>query len=325
MKKTGFLYDERFLNHETGLMHPESADRLRVVMSQLKETGLIEKLRLITAEFAETRWLELVHGKDYIERLKTHCLSDETTFDFSDNRTCSETFNTASLAVGGILKTIRMVMDGELDNAFCAVRPPGHHAESGRAMGFCYFANVAIAAKYIQANWNIRRIAIIDFDVHHGNGTQRVFESDPSVFYYSVHEHPSFSFPGTGRIFEKGTGPGKGFTRNYALLPGQGDKEYMKLMEVDLIPVIDQYQPEIILLSTGFDAHYDDIMSRIKMTTKGFSIFMERIMELAQRNCQGRLISVLEGGYSLLRLPELVSNHLKILLGEPPDDYPEDL
>ena len=201
MKKTGFLYDERFLNHETGLMHPESADRLRVVMSQLKETGLIEKLRLITAEFAETRWLELVHEKDYIERLKAHCLSDETTFDFSDNRTCSETFNTASLAVGGILKTIRMVMDGELDNAFCAVRPPGHHAESGRAMGFCYFANVAIAAKYIQANWNIRRIAIIDFDVHHGNGTQRVFESDPIGFLLLRARTPVLFFPGYRKDF----------------------------------------------------------------------------------------------------------------------------
>jgi acetoin utilization deacetylase AcuC-like enzyme len=324
MKRTGLLYDERFLNHETGLMHPESADRLRVIMSRLRETGLIEKFRLISAEAPENRWLESVHEKGYIERFKAHCQTDEKIFDYPDNRTCSETFNTACLAVGGILKTIRLVMDGEIDNAFCAVRPPGHHAESNRAMGFCYFANAAIAAKYIQATWNIPRIGIIDFDVHHGNGTQHVFESDPSVFYYSIHEHPSFSFPGTGRVFEKGTGPGKGFTRNYALLPGQGDKEYMKLLEIDLLPILDRYHPEVLLLSAGFDAHRDDIMSRIKMTTGGFSMFIQKIMELAERNCQGRLISILEGGYCLARLPELVSNHLKILLGEPPDDYPEE-
>ena len=319
MMRTGLLYDDRFLNHKTGVMHPESPERLKVILNGLEEAGLLKKVRLISAEPSEMKWIEAVHDKAYIERFRRHCLSGEETFDYPDNRTSPESFDTAVLAVGGILKAAQMVMDGDIDNAFCAVRPPGHHAEPARAMGFCYFNNVAIAVKYILANWDIHRIAIIDFDVHHGNGTQKIFEADPSVFYYSVHEHPSFSFPGTGRVFDKGIGPGKGYTRNYALIPGQGDQAYIKLMEADLMPTIDEYKPEVILLSTGFDAHVEDIMSRIKMTTNGFSVFTQKIMEMAQRNCSGRVISVLEGGYSLKRLPELAVNHVKILMGEAPD------
>jgi acetoin utilization deacetylase AcuC-like enzyme len=205
-------------------------------------------------------------------------------------------------------------MTGKLDNAFCAVRPPGHHAEHETAMGFCYFNNIAIAAKYLQIEWGIKRVAIVDIDVHHGNGTQHAFDEDPEIFYYSIHQHPTFAFPGTGRAFETGNGQGAGTTRNYPVLPGQGDTEYLGLTQRDLLPVLEAFCPEVILVSAGFDAHIDDDMSDITLSTQGFSKLMEKIVALAELYAGGRVISVLEGGYCLERLPELAANHVKILL-----------
>ena len=227
---------------------------------------------------------------------------------------CTETFETALLAVGGVLKVVDMLMEGQIDNAFCAVRPPGHHAEAAEAMGFCYFNNIAIAARYLQKQWKITKVGIVDFDVHHGNGTQHIFEDDPTVFYYSIHEHPSFAYPGTGREFEYGSAAGQGFTKNSPVLPGKGDDEYKRLIKKDLIPAIDEFKPEVILVSAGFDAHEDDEMSGIKLSTEGFSWIMQRIIELGRRHSNGRIISVLEGGYSLERLPELAADHVEILL-----------
>jgi acetoin utilization deacetylase AcuC-like enzyme len=227
---------------------------------------------------------------------------------------CTASYEIALLAVGGVLEAVRLVMEGELDNAFCAVRPPGHHAEIDKAMGFCYFNNVAIAARYIQKKWDIKRIGIVDFDVHHGNGTQHIFEYDPTVFYYSIHQHPTFAYPGTGREFELGKEAGHGFTKNSPVLPGQGDVEYKQLLQKDLFPVFDDFKPEVILVSSGFDAHIDDNMSDIKLTTEGFTWIIEKIVEMANQYAQGRLISVLEGGYSIKRLPELTHNHVEALL-----------
>jgi len=235
-------------------------------------------------------------------------------FDSPDNQMCSQTYETALLAVGGILDVVDRVMEGSLDNAFCAVRPPGHHAEINRALGFCYFNNVAIAARYLQNRWHIQRVGIVDFDVHHGNGTQHIFEQDPTVFYYSIHEHPTFAYPGTGREFETGKEMGHGFTKNSPVLPGQGDDEYKRLMQRDLFPAFAEFKPEVIIASTGFDGHRDDDMSDIKLTTEGFSWIMRQVVAMAASYSGGRLISVLEGGYSLKRLPELAKNHVEILL-----------
>lgn len=314
MKKTGFLYDDRYLQHDTGPYHPEAPDRLSAIFSGLERAGLLSKLIRLEACMAEMKWIEAVHDKQYIERFKSVCQSGTNSFECEDNQLCYQTYDIARLAVGGVLNASRQVMDGVLDNVFCAVRPPGHHAEADRSMGFCYFNNVAIAARYIQSEWGIQRIGIMDFDVHHGNGTQSIFESDPTVFYYSIHEHPSFAFPGTGRAFEKGSGNGVGFTRNYPVLPGQGDDEYISIMDTDFTPLMDQYAPEVMLVSAGFDAHVDDDMSGISLTTDGFTYVMERIVDIANKHSGGRIISVLEGGYSLRRLPELVNNHIEILL-----------
>jgi len=314
MKKTGFLHDDRYALHVTGSYHPEVSDRIRAVYHGIEEAGLLPRLTMIKACLPEMKWIEAIHEKDYIERFSNACSAGKPQFCCADNQMCCETYDIALLAVGGILETARMLMEGHIDNAFCAVRPPGHHAERDKAMGFCYFNNVAIAAHYLQAAWNIKRVAIIDFDVHHGNGTQHIFEQDPSVFYYSIHQHPSFSYPGTGRDFDQGMAEGFGFTKNSLVLPGQGDDEYRALMTRDLIPAMDRFKPEIVLVSTGFDAHEDDDMSDVKLTTECFSWIMHTIMGLAERHAAGRLISILEGGYALHRLPELAQHHVEILL-----------
>jgi acetoin utilization deacetylase AcuC-like enzyme len=183
-------------------------------------------------------------------------------------------------------------------------------------MGFCYFNNIAIAARYIQKEWGVLRVGIVDFDVHHGNGTQKAFERDPTVYYYSIHEHPSFAYPGTGREFERGIGEGMGYTLNTPVLPGMGDDEYKALLKKDLIPAFARFKPEVILVSAGFDAHIDDDMSDINLSTEGYSWIAEQLVEMAEIYSMGRLISILEGGYSVERLPELVRNHLEILLGK---------
>ena len=314
MNKTGFLYDERYQLHETGNFHPEVPNRLPSVYSGIKEAGLLSRLVLIKASMPEMKWIESVHDKNYVQRFESACSSGKKAFDSPDNQMCPFTYETALLAVGGVMDAVRQVMDGELNNAFCAVRPPGHHAEVNQAMGFCYFNNIAIAARYIQKQWGVARVGIVDFDVHHGNGTQHIFEDDPSVFYYSIHQHPSFAYPGTGREFEYGKNMGYGYTKNSPVLPGQGDKEYKQLMQKDLFPAFADFKPEVILASTGFDAHMDDDMSDIRLSTEGFSWIAQKIVEMANSYAKGRLISILEGGYSLQRLPELARNHVEVLL-----------
>ncbi len=314
MNKTGFLYDDRYLQHQTGHYHPEVPARLAQIYQGIEEAGLLSKLIPLKASSADLKWIELVHDRPYIKRFEKACLSGQRMFDSPDNQMCSRTYEIALLAVGGILNAVSLVMAGDLDNAFCAVRPPGHHAETNKAMGFCYFNNVAIAARFLQKQFRITRVGIIDFDVHHGNGTQHIFEGDSTVFYYSIHEHPSFAYPGTGREFENGKDFGFGFTKNSPVLPGQGDREYRELIRNDLQPAFNDFNPEVILVSTGFDAHVDDEMSDISLSTDGFTWIMRKIMDMAQRSAKGRIVSVLEGGYSLKRLPELAANHVQILL-----------
>ncbi len=314
MKRTGFLYDQRYLLHDTGPYHPECAERLQAIHQGIQDAGLLPHLKMVPALMTEMKWVETIHTAEYIRRFEELSLSGRRTLDCEDNQMCPYTWETAKLAVGGVIEAARMIMAGDIDNAFCAVRPPGHHAESSEAMGFCYFNNVAIAARYLQQEWAIERVGIIDFDVHHGNGTQHLFENDPSVFYYSIHQHPSFAYPGTGREFEQGAGDGLGFTRNSPVLPGQSDEAYKRMIEKDLLPAFQTFVPQVIIVSTGFDAHKDDEMADMKMTNAGFEWIMREIVKMADAYAEGRLLSVLEGGYCLERLPGLAAEHVKILL-----------
>jgi acetoin utilization deacetylase AcuC-like enzyme len=314
MKRTGFLYDERYLLHKTGPYHPEVPERLTAILEGIEKGGLLENLIRVPAAPAEPQWILSIHTAEYMKRFEAACRSGKQMFDSPDNQMCAQTYEIALLAVGGIIEACRQVMEGRLDNAFCAVRPPGHHAEVSRAMGFCYFNNVAIAARYIQKQFGCARVGIVDFDVHHGNGTQHIFEDDPTVYYYSIHQHPSFAYPGTGREFEYGRGDGYGFTRNSPVLPGQGDEDYRRLLERDLFPAFGDYKPEAIIVSAGFDAHLDDDMSDTKLSTEFYSWMMQQIVDMANTYSRGRLVSVLEGGYCLSRLPELARHHVEILL-----------
>ncbi len=314
MNKTGFLYDDRYRLHDTGAYHPECPARLPAIYKGIETAGLLDKLTLIKARPADMKWVETIHDPAYIKRFQEACQAGETTFIYPDNQMCSISFDIALLAVGGLLEAVRMVMAGEIDNAFCAIRPPGHHAEKNKAMGFCYFNNIAIAARYLQQAWGIKKVGILDFDVHHGNGTQHIFENDPSVFYYSVHEHPSFAFPGTGRVFETGEGDGQGFTQNFPMLPGQGDSDYKAMLGNDLLPAFEKFAPQVLLISTGFDAHVDDDMSGTNLSTAAYASLMINFVGIAKRHCNGRVISVLEGGYCLKKLPELARDHVLALL-----------
>lgn len=316
MNKTGFLYDSRYLLHDTGPYHPETAERLKAIFQGIEAAGHLPRLTRISAQHTDMKWIHTVHTREYVRRFEEVCLSGNRSLDHEDNQMCVDTFETAMLAVGGVLETLRLLMEGKIDNAFCAVRPPGHHAEANQAMGFCYFNNVAIGVRYLQSEFDIERVAIVDFDVHHGNGTQHIFEDDETVFYYSIHQHPSFAYPGTGREFEEGTGNGHGFTKNSPLLPGQTDDDYRACIQRDLIPAIEMFNPEVLMVSAGFDAHVDDTMSDVNLSTEGYTWMIRTVKQLADRYCGGRLVSVLEGGYCLERLPELAANHVKVLLEE---------
>jgi len=313
MKKTGFVYDQKYLEHITFEGHPESHYRLLAILEGLQENGLMEILQQISAAPADKRWIEAVHNIKYIIKFEDACLMGLPDFEHQDNSICRDTYDIALLAAGGVMKAIDAVMSKEVDNAFCAVRPPGHHAETDKAMGFCYFNNVAVGARYLQKQWGIKKVGIIDFDVHHGNGTQQIFENDDTVFYYSIHEHPSFAYPGTGREFEKGLANGEGYTLNTPILPGRGDMDYRKKLTTDMIPAIKKFEPEFMLVSAGFDAHASDLMSGINLSREGYKFVSETIMNLANKYSQGRVISVLEGGYNLEVLPDLVADHIKIM------------
>ncbi len=314
MDKTGFVFDERYLQHQTFNDHPECSERLTAIMDGLTGEGLLEKLTRIPAEPANQRWIETVHNIHYIMKFEEACLWGLPDFEHQDNSICRDTYDTALLAVGGVLKAIDAVMNKEVKNAFCAVRPPGHHAEANQAMGFCYFNNVAIGARYLQQQYGIEKVCIIDFDVHHGNGTQHIFDTDNSVFYYSIHEHPSFAYPGTGREFETGFSTGEGYTLNSPILPGRGDEEYKERILHDLVPAFEKFEPDAVLLSAGFDAHENDLMSGTNLTTEGYDFVNETIFELIKGRNGGQFVSVLEGGYDLQILPILVANHIRKMM-----------
>jgi acetoin utilization deacetylase AcuC-like enzyme len=312
MGKTGLVYDPRYLDHDMGVGHPESPNRLRAIMQQLEHSGTAARLVRIEPRMAEDEWILQVHTPGYVAALRKHAPTSGRVSLDGDTSMSPGSLTAAYLAAGGALAGIDAILNRQVDHVFCAVRPPGHHAEAGRAMGFCLFNNVAIAARYVQQKYELKRILIVDWDVHHGNATQHSFEDDPSVLFFSTHQYPHY--PGTGRATECGTGAGKGFTINVPMEAGEGDDEYHAVFQKLLVPAADDFKPDFVIVSAGFDAHKDDPLASMGLTEEGYADLTGLVVGIAKRHAHGRVLSSLEGGYNLTALAGSVNAHISVLL-----------
>jgi acetoin utilization deacetylase AcuC-like enzyme len=312
MNKTGLVKDERYMNHEMGAYHPESPKRLEAIYAMLEEPEMKAHFQEVPVRRAERDEIIWVHSPAFVDRIASTEGKDYTYLD-PDTQTSAGSYEAALLAAGGLCQAIAMVNAGDLDNAFALVRPPGHHAEASKAMGFCLFNNVAIGARYAQRSLKLRHILIIDWDLHHGNGTQHSFEDDPTILYFSTHQYPYY--PGTGAFSEAGQGKGRGFTVNVPLSIGCGDGEYLAIFEKILKPIALEFDPDIILVSAGFDIYAGDPLGGMNVTPKGFAGLTGSIMEMANICCEGKMIITLEGGYDVNGQRDSVKEVLKQLAG----------
>ena len=312
MGRTGFVYHPQYLEHDMGPGHPESPDRLRAIVGRLEHTGILSRLVQISPAPASDEWIMQVHTAAYVETLKRRAPTSGRVSLDPDTSMSAGSLAAAYLAAGGTLAAADAIMTGSVEHAFCAVRPPGHHAEGDRAMGFCLFNNVAIAARYLQRRHALARILIVDWDVHHGNGTQHTFNNDPTVLFFSTHQYPYY--PGTGRATETGEGQGAGATINVPMNAGEGNDTYREVFHKVLMPAADAFQPDFVIVSAGFDAHKDDPLAGMGLTEEGYADLTRMVLSIARRHSQGRLLSCLEGGYHLQALSASVERHLLTLL-----------
>jgi len=309
--KTGIITSNRFKQHLTGKGHPESPERLDAILSELHDCGILDSHPVEVPNLIDLTLPDLVHTHDYLSMVKESCKRGDEFIISHDNPISAESYEIAVLATNAVAHGISKVMNEEWINGMALVRPPGHHAERTMPMGFCLMNNVAIGAKYLQKEFNVEKIAIIDFDVHHGNGTQHIFESDSTVFFTSIHQSPFY--PGTGKESETGIGEGNGFTKNYPLPKGQGDKEYYDIIDNDLADRVLGFDPDFIILSAGFDAHHMDPIGEMNITTEGYYQISKKLVQISNECCGGKLVSVLEGGYHLDALAESVKVHINAL------------
>ena len=305
----GFIYHEHYLKHDTGWMHPENQRRLTAVVEHLRQTDLWKSLQQIAPERIHRELLTAVHSEQYVEFIDGACRTGVEVLDQGDTHVCKDSFEVALYAAGGVVGAVDEVMAGRFGQVFCAVRPPGHHAERDAAMGFCLFNNVAVGARYAQQKYGVGRVAIIDWDVHHGNGTQHIFYDDPTVLYVSLHQYPFY--PGTGSREEYGIGKGEGYTLNVPMKAGSGEHEYFHALREEILPSLEKFQPELLLISAGFDGHRDDPLANIDLTEESFATMTTMLGEVAAKHAGGRIVSVLEGGYNVQALAMSVEAHLR--------------
>ena len=300
MARTAVVTDRRYLRHFAGRGHPERPERLSA-MIDMAEAMAGSEVALIAPRAAERDEIALCHDPAFIEEVERTRQFDRFAFD-ADTYTSRDSFDAAVLAAGGVLTAIEAVLAGEVENAFALVRPPGHHALAARAMGFCLFNNVAIGAAWLARRRGLSRVAIVDWDVHHGNGTQELFYESADVMYMSIHQYPFY--PGTGAFNELGAGAGAGYTVNAPMPATFGDDEYLRIFDDLLMPMARRFNPEFVLVSAGFDCHYRDPLGGMRVTEAGFLAMTRRLKRLAAECCAGRMAMILEGGYDLCALAE---------------------
>ncbi len=311
---TGFFTNPIYLEHDTG-EHPENAGRLRSIEARLHESGLFEHLEPRSGRKAGVHEVNLMHTRQHISQVEEAAQTGVNTLGSPDCIVSGQTYEAALHAVGAALEAVEEVASRRLDNAFCAVRPPGHHAEQSEAMGFCFFNNIALAAEFLVREMGFQRVAIVDFDVHHGNGTQHLFEERSDVFFISTHQHPRTCYPGTGFDSERGRGLGTGYTLNVPFLPGTQDAEYLAQFRTTVLPTLEAYRPDFVLVSAGFDAHREDPLASLELTETAYREATQELLQIADRFAEGRLVSLLEGGYHLEALASSVQEHLRVLTG----------
>ncbi len=303
MTRVGFLFDDAFLRHEPPSWHPDSAERLVRIMLSLKTDGLWDRLLILNQRRAATEDLARVHTRDYIEKIRTAPPGELD----PDTFVSGSSFDAALHAAGAVMEAVEQCRLGSIDRAFCAVRPPGHHAEADRALGFCIINNIAVGARYAQT-LGYGRIFIIDFDAHHGNGTQHIFEADDSIFYFSTHQHPYY--PETGKDMERGVGRGLGYTYNVPVAAGSGNREFLYIYQ-DILPgVLTRFAPDVVLVSAGYDIHIHDPHADIRVTNEGIRAIVRSILSCSRVP----VVFVLEGGYDLEALADGVAITIEEML-----------
>jgi acetoin utilization deacetylase AcuC-like enzyme len=315
MTKTAVVYTPKYLDHNPGPRHPESAKRLKVIMEALNSRHIIDgdKCRLFEPDPARVQDVELVHHPDYIKLVNRVCSSGGGLLDMGDTEVSPESFEVALYAVGGGLKAVDLVLAKKVENAFAFVRPPGHHAGPYTASGFCIFNNIAITAKYLLRNFKFERILILDVDAHHGNGTQEVFYDTDKVLFISLHQDPR-GFPGTGFVDEIGEKDGLGYKVNFPFPFKTGDTLYERAFVEVITPIVEQYKPQFVLVSTGFDGHYSDTVAGLALTVNGYMKTFQHILDYAKL-CEGKLAVLLEGGYNLNIIGKIASGAVAKMAG----------
>jgi acetoin utilization deacetylase AcuC-like enzyme len=310
----GWIYSAQFLLHDPGSVHVERAERLRIIRRALDASGLSPALLTLPFDAATPAQLAAVHDPAYVDLVRMMSDAEFPFIGSTDTGLCPHSYRVAALAAGGVLAACDAIMAGTVSRAFCAVRPPGHHAEVDQALGFCLFNNIALAAEHLVQHHHLTRVAIIDIDAHHGNGTQHMFEQRRDVFYVSLHERPeSLAFPGTGYASETGRGAGLGYTLNIPLRRGCDERDYLAAVDRDVLPALDAYEPQMLLISAGFDALAGETVANLSLAPATFGPLTQRFVALAQRHAHGRLLSVLEGGYHLADLGRAVVTHVRAL------------
>ena len=312
LKNLHFYYHPIFLEHLKGLRHPENPERLRVIVDYLERKDIWAQLLVKTPEKAELKWIETNHSLSYIQSVREACERAPVVLDGGDTLLTDQSYDAALYAAGACLGGVDDLMNGTVDNVFCAVRPPGHHAEHSEAMGFCLFNNVAIAARYAIDRYALQRVFILDWDVHQGNGTHHSFYQDHHVYFCSIHQWPLY--PGIGAAEERGRGVGKGYTLNIPLPADCGDTEYLRVLNEQVIPELRLYHPDLLIISAGFDAHDEDPLAQMKVSTEGFREMTRTLKREMQHINGGKILSVLEGGYHHENLAESLLAHLEALV-----------